>query len=192
MIVFLSDNGPTAWPRYYQEKLDPPGSTAGLRGRKWSLYEGGIRTPLIVNWPGRAPAGRTNSTTVVSSVDLLPTFCRLTCVAPPRGVRLDGVDMANAFLGRPQQRRADLFWDYGRQPQGFPYPGLTADRSPNLALRSGRWKFLVNADGTGAELYDFAASDSERDNVAAAHPRVAARMQKRLLEWRATWPPPTT
>ncbi|MBM3792982.1 MAG: hypothetical protein FJW31_02730 [Acidobacteria bacterium] len=188
VIVFLSDNGPTAWPRYYQEKLDPPGSTAGLRGRKWSLYEGGIRTPLIVNWPGRVPAGRTNRTTVVSSVDFLPTFCRLTCVTPPRGLRPDGADMSAAFLGRPQQRRTDLFWDYGRQPQGFPHPGLADDKSPNLALRSGRWKLLMNADGSGVELYDFAASDRERDNVAGAKPRVAARMQKRLLEQRRGLP----
>jgi arylsulfatase A-like enzyme len=77
LFVLLSDNGPTAWPYYYKDRLDPPGRTGGLRGRKCGLYEGGIRTPLIVRWDGRIPAGRTDSSTVVSAVDLFPTCCAL-------------------------------------------------------------------------------------------------------------------
>ena len=80
LIVFLGDNGPTALPLYYNEKLDPPGSTGGLRGRKWSLYEGGTRTPLICNWRGKISPGQVDSTSVICSVDLFPTFCRVAAV----------------------------------------------------------------------------------------------------------------
>jgi arylsulfatase A-like enzyme len=186
LFVFLSDNGPTAWPRYYKEGLLPPGSTSGLRGRKWSLYEGGVRTPLIVRWKGRVPAGRINDSTVASSLDLFPTLCALAGVRPP-AVEFDGEDLSAAFLGRRQTRKRDLFWEYGRNPT-YPYPGLPEDRSPNLAIRSGRWKALVNDDGSRLELYDFSRSDRERENVAAAHPETAARFSERLLAWRRSLP----
>ena len=74
MIVFAGDNGPTAWPFYYEKSQDDraaPGLTGGLRGRKWSLYEGGIREPFIVRWRGAIPAGKVNETTVVAGIDLL-------------------------------------------------------------------------------------------------------------------------
>ncbi|MBL8242517.1 MAG: sulfatase-like hydrolase/transferase [Bryobacterales bacterium] len=184
LFVFLGDNGPTAWPRYYKESLDPPGSTGGLRGRKWSLYEGGIRTPLIVNWPRRVPAGKVDHHSVISSLDFFATFCRLAGVAnaPPT----DGEDMSAAFLGRRQQRKRDLFWEYGRAPKGFPYPGLASDKSPNCAIRSGNWKLLQNADGTGAELYSLAPSPDE--NRPVNNPRVQEGLSRKLLAWRNALP----
>jgi hypothetical protein len=65
---------------------------------------------------------------------------------------------------------------------------LEKDRSPNLALRDGRWKCLLNADGTDLELYDFSNVQDEQKNVAAEHPEVAAKMGKKLLEWRRSLP----
>lgn len=187
LFVVLSDNGPTAWPYYYKEKLNPPGSTAGLRGRKWSLYEGGIRTPLIVRWDNRIPAGKTDSTTVASSVDLFPTCCALAGLAPPPGANLDGVNLSKAFLGQPMERRKDLLWDYGRSPSMI-RPGLPHDQSPNLAIRSGPWKLLVNGDGSNLELYDFRRSEKEEENVAAANPAVARQLSGKLLDWRRSLP----
>lgn len=187
LFVVLSDNGPTAWPYYYKEKLNPPGRTAGLRGRKWSLYEGGIRTPLIVRWDNRTPAGKTDSTTVASSVDLFPTCCALARVAPPGAARLDGVDLSKAFLGQSMERRKDLLWDYGRSPSMI-RPGLPHDQSPNLAIRSGPWKLLVNGDGSNLELYDFRQSDKEEANVAAANPTIARQLSGKLLDWRRSLP----
>ncbi len=115
LMVVASDNGPTAWKRYYDEGYDPPGKTGGLRGRKWSLYEGGIREPLIVRWKGTVPAGRINARTVVGAVDLFPTFCRMAGIPAP-SVAFDGVDMSSAFRGAIPVRRRLLFWEYGRQP----------------------------------------------------------------------------
>jgi arylsulfatase A-like enzyme len=186
IVVFLSDNGPTAWPRYYKEGFAPPGSTAGFRGRKWSLYEGGIRVPLIVRYPGHTPAGAVDTTTIASSLDLFPSLCRLARITPP-AVDFDGEDLSSAFLGKPQTRRKDLFWEYGRDAS-YLRPGRTGDQSPNLAIRSGQWKALVNDNGSGLELYDFSRSQSERQNIAAQQPEVARRLSQRLLAWRRALP----
>jgi arylsulfatase A-like enzyme len=186
LIVFIGDNGPTAWPRYYRESMDPPGSTGGLRGRKWSLYEGGIREPLIVRQPGRVPAGRVDRQSVVNAVDFLPTLCRLAGVSAP-SVDFDGEDVSQAFLGTPRPTRRDLFWEYGRDA-GYQYPGRSLDRSPNCAIRSENWKALVNADGSNLELYDLSTDSVERKNLAAQDPTRARELSDRLLTWRRTLP----
>ena len=181
LIVLASDNGPTAWPRYYKEGFAPPGKTNGLRGRKWSLYEGGIREPLMVRWTGRAPAGKVNEETVVAAVDLFPTFCRLAGLEPP-DVAFDGEDMSEVFLGATRRRKRALFWEYGRD-ETYLRPGLREDQSPNLAIRDGDWKLLMNHDGTSVELYDLSQSSDETNNAAAANPEVAERLSRRLMEW---------
>jgi arylsulfatase A-like enzyme len=186
LVVLLSDNGPTAWPRYYKEKLDPPGSTAGLRGRKWSLYEGGVRVPFIVRLPGRIPAGRVDESTVISSLDLFPTCCRLAGITAPK-VAFDGEDISRALTGKRQQRRRDLFWDYGRDAT-YLRPGLPHDASPNLAIRSGRWKLLMNADGSSVELYDLERSPKEEKTLAPEQPEVTKKLTARLLAWRNSLP----
>ncbi len=186
LIALTSDNGPTAWPRYYEEGYEPPGSTAGFRGRKWSLYEGGIRMPFIARWKGKIPAGRLDETTILGAVDLLPTFCAMAGVEPPRA-SFDGLDMSAAMRGRPQMRSRPLYWEYGRD-ETYLQPGEQSDRSPNLAVRDGRWKLLMNADGSRIELYDFDASTDERDNVAAQYKGVTTRLSRMLLNWRRSLP----
>ncbi len=181
ILVVASDNGPTAWRRYYDEGFDPPGKTNGLRGRKWSLYEGGIREPLIVRWKGTTPAGQTNSKTVVSGVDLYPTFCRLAGIQPP-ATGLDGVDMSAAFRGESPLRERAIFWEYGREPS-YLRPGLESDRSPALAVRDGDWKLLMNPDGSAAELYDFRQGFVEASNLAATNPDVTRRLKNSLATW---------
>ncbi len=190
LIVFTGDNGPTAWPRYYREGFEPPGSTAGFRGRKWSLYEGGIRQPLLVRWKsGGVPAGRVDETSVIGAVDLFPTFCSLAGVKPPQGAKFDGADLSAAFRGKPAKKRArPLLWEYDRGGTAYPKPGKAEDVSPNLAIRDGRWKLLVNADSTQPELYDFSKSQLERENVAAAHPDAVRRLSKLALDWRKSLP----
>jgi arylsulfatase A-like enzyme len=186
LIVLTSDNGPTAWPRYYKEGFEPPGSTAGFRGRKWSLYEGGIRMPLIARWKGRIAPGALDERTIMATVDFFPTFCALARVAPPEA-EFDGVDMSAALLGKPQERERPLLWEYGRD-DSYLKPGAEADRSPNLAIRDGRWKLLINADGTRTELYDLEVDPREQTNLAEQHRAVAARLSKRVLDWRRSLP----
>ncbi|MBN8734610.1 MAG: sulfatase-like hydrolase/transferase [Acidobacteria bacterium] len=186
IVALTGDNGPTAWPRYYKEGFEPPGSQANFRGRKWSLYEGGIRLPFIVRWPGHTPAGKRDDSTILGSVDLFPTFTTL-CRVPAPKVAFDGEDMSPALLGKPRQRKRPLFWEYGRTP-AYLKPGKEHDQSPNLAIRDGRWKLLINDDGSRRELYDFNAAQNEESNVAAQHPQVAERLARALLAWRRTIP----
>jgi len=188
LIVLTSDNGPTAWPSYYRQGFTPPGDTGGLRGRKWSLYEGGIRMPLIARWVGTIPAGRVDETTVMAAIDLLPTLCELADLEPPP-VDLDGVAMGRALLGDPQVRGAPIFWEFGRD-ETYVRPFLREDRSPGLAVRDGRWKLLRDADGSRTELFDLATPEGERRNVADRHPEVVRRLSAELGAWWRSLAPP--
>ncbi len=76
LVVFTSDNGPTDWPKKYLTG-PPAGLTGPYHGRKWSLFEGGIRMRFVARWKGTIPAGIEDTTSVVSAIDLSPTMCRL-------------------------------------------------------------------------------------------------------------------
>ena len=99
--------------------------------------------------------------------------------------------MSAALLGKPQKRDRPIFWEDGRD-QSYLRPGLESDQSPNLAIRDGRWKLLINDDGSRLELYDMEAagarSNVERNNVATRHGEVAKRLSERLLNWRRSLP----
>ena len=176
LVIFASDNG--ALPTFRGERSGP------YRGSKLSLYEGGIRLPFIARWPGKSPAGRVDEATVLAAVDVLSTLCALAGAAMPPGVALDGVDMSAALRGEPVRIERVLFWEYGRNNEFFKYPQIEADRSPNLAMRQGRWKLLMNADGSRVELYDLTADPGETKNRVGSEQDVAHAMAQRLLEWR--------
>lgn len=180
VVLFLSDNGPL--PTFDRSR------TAGLRGSKLSLYEGGIRLPLIAWGPGVVPAGLTNDTTVISGVDWFPTLCSLCETKLPSGYAPDGEDLSPALLGKSLRRTKPLFWEYGRNDKSFAYPSVKGDRSPAVAVREGDWKLLVNADGTGAELYDMAADPKEANDLAASQPEVARRLTNMAIAWRKSLP----
>ncbi len=179
MIVFTGDNGPN--PSFDHDR------TLGLRGQKWSLYEGGLREPLIVRWPGKVPAGRVDDTSILSAIDYLPTLAALAGVPTPKDARLDGIDASQAWLGTPLLRERPLFWEYARNAM-FLRPPVKSDWSPNVAIREGRWKLLVNATGREVELYDLTASPKETTNVKDQHPDVARRMCEQALAWRHSLP----
>jgi arylsulfatase A-like enzyme len=181
LVIFLGDNGPL--PTFMQSR------TAGLRGSKLSLYEGGVRVPLIVWGPGVVKSGVTNTETVVSALDLFPSLCKLSGVPLPKGYEPDGEDLAGALVGRESpNRKKPLFWEYGRNDTSFAYPKDGGNRSPNLAVRDGSWKLLVNSTGGKAELYDIAADPKEEKDVAAANPEVAKRLTDVVLKWRNSLP----
>lgn len=179
IVVFASDNGPE--PSFKRQR------TGGLRGMKWSLYEGGIREPFLIRWPGRIPTGKTDATTVVSSVDLFPTLCSLAGVALPKEAAVDGIDAQAACRGEPLERSRPLFWEYGRQAD-YLYPKEPDARSPNLAIRDGKWKLLINADGRAPELYDLTTDPNEAKDVASTNPDQVNRLSAAVLTWRKALP----
>ena len=191
LIVVTGDNGPTAWPSYYKDGGGPeaaPGSTGGLRGRKWSLYEGGIREPLIVRWPGHVEPGGVDSSTILHAIDLLPSFAAIADVPLPDGFHPDGLDRSKALLGSPaSDRPKPLFWEYNSHG-GNLRPGLEPDRSPTLAILDGHWKLLMNPDESDVELYDLDADPDESDDRSADDPERAARMKARLIDWYESLP----
>lgn len=186
MVVLASDNGPTDWPRYYNEHYWPPGDTGAFRGRKWSLYEGGIRMPLMVRLPGLIPKGEVDDSTVIHSCDFFPTFCSMAGVSTPE-VDFDGQDMSSVFRGNPTERNKPVFWEYGRD-DSYLQPGNPRFQSPNLAIRDGQWKLLINDDETESQLYNLVDDQAETSNLANQHPEIAQQLSSQVLKWRKSLP----
>ncbi len=182
LIAFSSDNGP--------EDLDIRnavhsgiGSTGPFRGRKRSLYEGGVRLPFIVRWTSRTPPGKVDDTSVVAGVDWLPTVLSLAGVKLPVDLNPDGEDMSESLLGRPKQRSRPLMWEWR-----FRVFGDMVHRCPMLAIREGKWKLLMNPDRSRTELYDIPKDPTELDNLADQHPDIVKGMSQKVLEWQKTLP----
>ncbi len=180
IVIFTSDNGPM--PAFEGSR------TAGLRGSKVSLYEGGTRMPFIIRWPGHTPAGKVNETTVLNATDLFQMFCHLADTTMPNSNSFDGEDLSDVFFGKTPMRKKEMLWEYGRNNTSFGYPKIARDRSPNVAIREGKWKLLVNADGTGAELYDISADQNETTSLAEKNPDVTKRLTEKVLAWRKSLP----
>jgi uncharacterized sulfatase len=171
IILVCSDNGPEAGL----------GSAGELRGSKGQLYEGGVRSPLIVWWPGGMPAGKagtSNDTTIVTGMDVPPSLLALAGVGAPKGAIFDGVDMSAALAGRTApERKQPVMWV---RPPDRPGP---RGNLPDLAIREGQWKLLVSRQGTRAELFDILADPREQKNLAADHPDLVHRLSATVIAW---------
>ncbi|HKQ36447.1 MAG TPA: sulfatase-like hydrolase/transferase [Verrucomicrobiae bacterium] len=179
LVLFLGDNG--ALPAFGNRN-------GALRASKLSLYEGGIRVPFIAHWPGHIPAAIANTTSVVAAVDFFPTLCAITGATPPKGIKFDGEDISKALFGRGFIRTKPLFWEYGRNTKWFKFPAAARDHSPNVAIRDGPWKLLVNDDGTNPELYNVIADPSETTNCARTEAAATRRFTEAALTWRQSLP----
>ncbi|MBI4559886.1 MAG: sulfatase-like hydrolase/transferase [Candidatus Hydrogenedentes bacterium] len=182
IVLFSSDNGPEDI-HLTETAHSGVGSPGPFRGRKRSLYEGGVRTPLIVRWSGQISGNAVDRTTVLSGVDFLPSLCRIVGVSIPKGLPLDGEELSDAFMGRPRQRTRPLMWE-----RRFRVLGDPLNMSPLMAIRDGKWKLLMNPDLSRVELYDVPDDPLEVDNLADRNPRVVRRLSEKLLEWHATLP----
>jgi len=174
LIVFTSDNGP-----WIEKHIgDYGGSAAPLRGSKMMTWEGGLRVPCIVRWPGRVPAGKVTDE-IVTTMDILPTFARLAGAALPKGRTLDGQDLAPLLTGRAGAQGKEAFFFYC-------YTHLQA-------VRNRRWKLVLPRPAkppwTGwsarmvdavpdPQLYDLQADPAEKHDVAAGNPEVVAELMK--------------
>ncbi|MDO7842665.1 sulfatase family protein [Sphingomonas immobilis] len=188
LVIVTSDNGPSSLQKYYKDGNTAPGSAENLRGRKFSLYEGGIRQPLILYWRGHAKAGTRDETTVAGGVDLLPTLASIIGAPAPEGSV--GIDLSPALAGTPITTRPPLFWAYGKegaktQPN---VPFQERDVSPRFAIRDGDWKLLAEFGGAKPQLYNLASDPAEAKDLAAGQPAVRDRLLARLKSWMSSLP----
>ncbi len=178
VILLCSDNGPE--PK--------AGSSAPLRGQKGYLYEGGIRSPLVVWGPGILPsehAGTRNESAIMAAMDLVPSLLTLTGV-DGGGAQVDGEDCSAAlFNNGPQGRTSRILW---RRPPDRP-PPADAATCADLAVRNGRWKLLCAYDGSHVELYDLNSDAVESVNLADKHPDVVKPLVEAVLAWHESLPP---
>ena len=138
--------------------------------------------PFIARYEGVIPAGKVNDESVVCGIDLAPTFCSVAGVAAPAAVNFDGLDMTRALLGQPIERAEPIFWQYGA-PHAQLKPGNPDFRSPSLAVRDGRWKLLINTDGSEARLYDLKADPGESKNLVGDKPDLARELWRKIRRW---------
>ena len=171
VVVFTSDNG--GLRRIYTGVGEEITTNAPLRDEKGTLYEGGVRVPLIVRWP-KAIAADGVCQQPATTADLLPTFCELAAAPTPRQT-LDGVSLA-ALLRDPS---AEL----DRDAVYFHYPHYHHSR-PASAIRQGDWKLIEFLDDGSLELYRLPDDLSETRNLARENPQLAKQLQARLEDWR--------
>jgi len=173
IIIFTSDNGPHKEggvdPKFFQ-------SSGPLRGIKRDLYEGGIRVPLIVRWPGKIKEG-TVSDRISAFWDFLPTAAEMARVKAP--APLDGLSLLPTLLGKPQTNQHDfLYWEF--HERGF-----------QQAARMGDWKAVRPKTGAPLELYNLKTDEGEKQNIAAQHPEIVAKIEDYLKTARTEseqWP----
>ncbi len=169
LVIFTSDNGPITAGGQDPDFFD---SNGPLRDRKFTLYEGGIRVPLIARWPGRIARGAV-SDLVSDFADMFPTFAELAGTAAPAG--LDGVSILPTLLGRPataQRRRDHFYWE----------------AAPQQAVRQGDWKLFRAGPGRPPELYHLGRDLGETTNLAANEPAIATRLTALLSSARTDSP----
>jgi N-acetylgalactosamine-6-sulfatase len=157
------------------------GETSGLRGRKRSLFEGGVRVPFIVRWPGHTPAGTKNDATVLTAVDLLPTLCTAAGISLPADYACDGENLIATFKGQNTPRTRPIFWQW---------LGMRAepDYWPRLAVRDGDWKLVMSDDAQRLELHQLKNDRAESIDMSQSNPDIVARLTKLALDWKATLP----
>lgn len=163
LVIFTSDNGP--WLQY---GIDG-GSAGPLRDGKATHWEGGMRVPAIVRWPGQVPAGQTTSE-IAANLDLLPTFARLAGATLPSDRVIDGKDIWPVLQGAKSPHEAFYYFTGAR----------AGEEAPLRAVRSGQWKLHLRTDGgpaRGLVLYDLQADPGEKFDVLARYPEVARKLE---------------
>jgi len=179
VIILTGDNGGLSGTRNAGGWRPGPTRNDPLRLGKGSAYEGGVRVPLVVNWPGVTAAG-TVCTTPVISVDYFPTILEIADAAQggaaPRQPDTDGESITALLRGGPRLARDTLYWHYPHY-----HPGSA---TPYSAVREGDWKLVHFFEDNHVELYHLADDIGEQTDLAAANPVKAAALRAKLDAWR--------
>ena len=154
IVIFFSDNGGGG-----------AADNAPLRGRKGQMFEGGIRVPCIVRWPGKIPAG-TTSNEFLTSLEIFPTLRAATGAAMPANITLDGFDMLAVLQGKKKSPRQEMFWQ----------------RRLDKGARVGHWKWVKSSRGNG--LFDLRTDLSEKRDLSKAKPEILKMMKARFANWK--------
>jgi len=189
LVIFSSDNGPAGGGKDEpQLKYDTAtgagwglagakGTTGGRKGRKTNLTEGGIGVPFLARWPKNIAAGSIDNESLISAVDLLPTFCAMAEATLPEEYAPDGIDITEVLKGKKlPTREKPLFWEG------------TGKKSINWATLQGQWKLLASADLSKIELYDITKDVKEENDLTKDNPEVVAKLLQSLKDWQATLP----
>lgn len=155
LVLFLSDNGGSG-----------NGGNAPLKGAKSTLWEGGLRVPLLARWPGQIPPGKVTDE-FLTSLEVFPTLARAAHAELPSGVKLDGFDALPMLQGKTTSLRTEMFWQ----------------RRRDKAARVEHWKWVESEKGGG--LFDLANDLSESHDLSQARPEILARVKSRFAAWRA-------
>jgi arylsulfatase A-like enzyme len=154
LVIFLSDNGGSG-----------SGDNAPLRGGKSQMFEGGLRVPSLVRWPGVIPASRVCDE-FLTTLEIFPTLCAAARITPPRDIVLDGFDMTPVLAGRQKSAREEMFWE----------------RRDDKAARVGHWKWVDSARGSG--LFDLTTDLGEKHDLSKEKPDTLAHMKSQFAAWK--------
>jgi arylsulfatase A-like enzyme len=162
IVIFTNDNGGVGLS-----------NSAPLFHRKFSAWEGGIRVPALMRWPGRIPAG-TVSTQVGITMDLTAAIVAATATPVPQDARLEGIDLFPILQRQEPEVERTLFWRTA---------GPTPVNMNQKAVRSGDWKLLIDGAVTRVFLFNLKIDPGERDDYFARRPDLVQRLQQLLAGW---------
>jgi arylsulfatase A-like enzyme len=180
LVVFFTDNGGCGGYAELGIKGLEITSQAPLKGGKGTLYEGGIRVPMAVRWPGRVPPG-TRCEVPVIGLDFYPTLLEVAGAEPPDGQILDGVSLVPLMTRNGNLKRDALYWHFPAYLQGG---GGTWRTTPGGVIRAGDWKLIEYFEDGRLELYDLRDDIGETTNLADREPEKAKALHDRLVAWR--------
>ena len=178
LILICSDNGPELGA----------GRAGILKGYKTHLYEGGIRSSLIVWGPrflNEKVKGTRNQESVFSAIDLMPSLLAFTETKAPENSDIDGENLLNTILGKSKESRNSPIF-FSRPPDRKNFYGF--ENLPDLSMREGEWKLLCDYDGGRPELYNIVDDPGENRNLADDYAKRAKRMTQQVTKWYESMP----
>ena len=154
LVIFFSDNGGGG-----------ASDNTPLRGGKGQMFEGGLRVPCIIRWPGHVPAG-TTSDAFLTALEIFPTLLAATNAQPPKGAVLDGFDLLPVLRGEKKSSRTEMFWQ----------------RRLDKGARVGHWKWVESTRGNG--LFDLRTDLAEKKDLSKSKPEILKMLKARFALWK--------